>query len=280
MLRDGGRLPGAIDGQVETHLGADPLLAFDGDLAAVVFHELLSDEHPETDALRFPVGEERLEDAMLHFLGNPASVIFDRQTYAVAKGLRAQDQLAAIGHRLARVDGNIPQRAVQSLLIDEDFSRIAELDANMALRKLSAQSCRESSEIRSRAKPFEREVEMTAARELEQLVDHVIQAIAFLDHAMPIGAALSLAELEIRQHSGIAAKRRQRTAKIVNNGADHTTDGREPLELDVLLRQVNIAKRGRGLKSQDREKLLSLGAESVSGAQDKKPEKLGLIGNR
>jgi len=92
---------------------------------------------------------------------------------------------------------------------------------------------------------------MAAAGELEQLAHHVIRAIAFLDHALPIVAAFSLVQIEIRQHSSIAVERRQGTAKIVNNGADHATDCREPLELDALLRQVNIAKSGRGLKTQD-----------------------------
>ena len=119
---------------------------------------------------------------------------------------------------------------------------------------------------------------MTPAREFEQLVHHVIQPIAFLDHAMPIGIALFVVEIEICQHSSIAAKRRQRTAKIVNNGTDHSADGREPLELDALLRQVNIAKCGCGLKTQDRQKLLSFPGEP--GAEDKKPEKLPLIGDR
>ena len=119
----------------------------------------------------------------------------------------------------------------------------------------------------------------TAARELEDLVDHDVEAVRLLDHEMRALPPPLRCEVHLFDHRRVTADRGHGIAKVVDDGGDHAADGGEPLGLQALLQQLDVAQRGRGLAGQDGQEPFHLARELRAAFQEDPSEERAAQGD-
>src|SRR5512132_2090007 len=119
------RVSGIGGRKVDGERGPGPAHAVDFDLAAMLLHDPVDEREADAAAVALR-GEERLEDVADIVEGDPFAGIADGELQPPTMLGGTDAQLAAVGHRLRRVQAEIPDRLAELLRIDAPCQRSRE----------------------------------------------------------------------------------------------------------------------------------------------------------
>ena len=160
----------AAAGQEDGDAGAPPGRGLDVDRAARVGDDAVHGRQPQARALAGVLGgEEGLEGAVAHLLGMPGPVVDHGDAHAVGHAGHGDGQRAAVGHRVARVDGEVDQHLLELRAIGEHGQQ-AGADGDAQRDALAQRAVEQALEVAQQAADVEHlGLDHLAAAEHEQL---------------------------------------------------------------------------------------------------------------
>src|SRR5438477_7182230 len=192
------------------------------DFAGVVFDNLPANGKAESGALRPAVSGEGLEQARHYLRRNTSASIFDFRDHLLVRLPEAKSDRAAVGHRVTGVVNNIEKNVGQTLRIDQQADcrwLIFQLDRHGLRGGFGPEFFEElADEIRVIALG-ENHGRGRAAREFQQLVNHVAEPVDLLADAVPGSATVLARRVVHRRHFSGDPDYIERVFEIVDDGA-------------------------------------------------------------